>query len=232
MKKEFRLDIRETFNGDLMIKELRNPDFSLPLSDCVSVTTVIKKTTASEDFVKGFVHEHQNSDVINRFKIKYDGRYVVTHAVIPTEKWVLENQESIAQYSPILFFKDGNIYRYGEAEPIDPMTLDEESLASSNVQIEQKDVFVLFNLWQCYLNYCKKLFEGECSQDSNCDNGCDDELTKNRNLLWIFLNAIQYCMKLGMPDKAQELLENISGGCNTLCSNEMFSKDYNCGCGK
>lgn len=225
MKPEFKLDIRETPTGDLMIKELRTGQ-SIPFDSSVSITILTKKTTTSEEIVKAFVHDHRTSDVINRFPIKTDGRYVVLHAVVPT---VLPESE---EYSRIIIYRDGNLYEAvgGHLEQVDVNILN-ENLEDSNLQVVKKDTFVLFNLWQCYLNYCKRLFEGECSKDSKCVD-CNDEMTENRNLLWIFLNAIQYYMKLGEPAKAQELLENISGGCSTLCSNEMFSKDYNCGCGK
>lgn len=232
MKAQFKLDIRETFDGNLMIKELRNPDCTIPHEDSVSITILKRKTSTEEEIIKAFIHDHSVTDIINKFIIVKDGRYVVTHAIVPTEQW-LEKQTNLTQYNRILIYTENGLSEYsnGRYTEVDPTELEDESLVSSNVQTVCKDIFVLFNLWQCYLNYCKKLFEGECSKNSKCDDSCDDELTQNRNLIWLFLNAIQYLVKLGRIEEAQELLEEISGGCNVLCSNEMFSKEYDCNCG-
>lgn len=224
MVPNFKLDIQETPRGDLMIKELRDPDMVIPFDSSVSITIVKRVTSIEETVVKAFVHDHRNEDVINKFHIKFDGRYVVTHAVVPTTL--------SGDYPTQIVYQDGKLQKAvgGSLSPVDIDIFDTD-LSDSNVQVMKKEAFVLYNLWQCYLNYCKKLFENECSKDTQCDD-CNDELTANRNLLWIFLNTIQYLMQLGHPERAQDLLESITGGCNTLCSNEMFSKQYNCGCGK
>lgn len=234
MKAQFKLDIRETFDGNLMVKELRDPDMSLPFDECISITILTKKTSVEETIVKAFIHSHEVTDVINKFKISSDGRYIVTHAIVPTAGWLNKQIAlgKITDFSNLYVYSGSGLAQYlnGQYFPADLNTLDNLP-EDSTVQVIKKETFVLYDLWQCYLNYCKKLFESECSQTSSCDNGCDDELTKNRNLIWVFLNTIQYLMKLGRPDEAQKLLEEISGGCNTLCSNEMFSKNYDCGCG-
>lgn len=234
MVPKFQLDMQETFNGDIMVKEL--PDYSnvIPFDECVSITVLIKETTMSRQIEKAFIHDHRITDVMNRFFIKTDGRYIILHAVVPTKGWLdKQSEEDLKKFKTIIIYNNGELFlnSNGQLIQVELDILEDESLEESSIQVMKKDVFVLFNLWQCYLNYCKKLFEGECSKDTKCTD-CKDELTENRNLLWIFLNAIQYYMKLGEPAKAQELLENISAGCNTLCSNEMFSKEYNCGCGK
>lgn len=223
MKPEFRLDIRETPTGDLMIKELRDIDCSIPFEDSVSVTIVKRKTTTSEEVVKAFVHNHSVTDVINRFPIKYDGRYIIIHAIIPTK--------STGNFARTFLYSDGKLVEAVGGKQVEVgFEIFDIDLEDTNIQVMKKEAFVLYNLWQCYLNYCKRQFEQECSQNSHC-NDCNNEFTEYRNLVWIFLNTIQYLMKLGRPEKAQELLEAITG-CNSFCSNEMFSKLYDCGCGK
>lgn len=245
---QLNINIHETVNGDLFVKELAYeqgayageslemiPLTSPKFSQSVSITLLTKHSSLDTTNLKAFVHDHRVTEVSNKFKVKQDGWYEITHLVVPNEKWLeaAAEQEILTNYKEVYICKNEQLYRL-EGQMLVTVTIEDmlesESLADSNVWMAKKNVFVLFNLWQCYLNYCKKMLEGECSQNSKCSD-CDNELTKNRNLIWIFLNAIQYMVKFGELQKAQEFLENISG-CNTLCSNEMFSKQYDCGCGK
>ena len=228
--------------GDLFVKELayqegayassKDERDSVLFTESCSITVLIQHTSTSEAVLKAFIHDHSSADVSNKFDITDDGWYEIVHLVIPTTAW-LEDNENLDGYETIYVTDGSEVYKYenGELTEIDITEVyDDESLASSSTWMVKKDVFVLYNLWQCYLNYCRKMLESECSQDSGCPE-CDNELTKNMRLIWIFLNAIQYLVKLGEFQRAQEFLEEISG-CNTLCSNEMFSKTYDCGCGK
>ena len=246
---QLNINIHETVGGDLFVKELAYEqgayadasEESFPLSSpkftqSASITVLTRHTSTSSDIVKAFVHDHHITEVSNKFPVQYDGWYEVTHLVIPNENWLIEAEEkgALDNFTNIYICKDHQVYQFSNSQLalIDiTEVLESESLADSNIWVTKKNVFVLFNLWQCYLNYCKKMLESECSQDTQCSD-CNNEFTKNRDLIWIFLNAIQYLVKFGEMPKAQELLENITGGCNTLCSSEMFMKQYDCGCGK
>lgn len=247
---QLNINIHETVGGDLFVKELAYEQGAyadaltelFPLSSpkfiqSASITVLTRHTSTSADIVKAFVHDHHVTEVSNKFPVKHDGWYEVAHLVIPNENWLIEAEEkgALDNFATIYICKDEKVYKLnGRQLTLIDITdiLESESLADSNVWMVRKNVFVLFNLWQCYLNYCRRMIEGECSQDTHCADDCNDEATKNRNLIWIFLNAIQYLVKFGEMSKAQELLENITVGCNTLCSSEMFTKQYNCGCGK
>lgn len=231
---QVNINIHETVAGDLFVKELAYEqgfyDEVIPFNKSVSITVLKRITSQKSEIVKAFIHKHHVTEVINQFKVKHDGWYEVTHIIVPTIDWI-EQQETAPEK---FYVSDGTTLYLYESGVITEVhisdALEDLELESAVTAIAQKSVFVLFNLWQCYLNYCKRMLEDECSKDSSCS-GCDDEGTKNRYLIWIFLNAIQYYVHFGELQAAQELLENISG-CNTLCSNEMFSKLYDCGCGK
>lgn len=238
------INVHEQVNGDIFVKELsyENGDYAteqaqdtIIFSNSVSVTVIKQITVDSETVMYAYVHDHSNKEVISKAQIKKDGWYKIYQYVIPNNAWLewATEQGILENYDSVYVVKDNVLYKYVDGELTQCYV--EELLSdtgTTNVWLTEKNVFVIFNLWQCYLNYCKKMLDNECSKDSNCDSTCDDEMTKNRNLLWIFLNVIQYYVHFGMFDKAQEFLEEITGGCNTLCSNEMFSKDYNCNCGK
>lgn len=231
---QVNINIHETVAGDLFVKELAYEqgfyDTVIPFNKSVSITVLKRITSQKSEIVKAFIHKHHVTEVINKFKVKYDGWYEVTHIIVPTIDWA-EQQETAPEK---LYVSDGvKLYLYENGiitEIYIDEALEDTELESAVTARAQKSMFVLFNLWQCYLNYCKRMLEGECSKDNKCSD-CNDEGTKNRHLIWIFLNAIQYHVHFGELEAAQELLENISG-CNTLCGNEMFSKLYDCGCGK
>lgn len=230
---KLNINIHETVAGDLFVKELAGEqgfyDKVIPFNQSVSITVLKRVTTKTSEIVKAFIHNHAVTEVSNKFKVKNDGWYEITHVILPVLQWA-EQQESLpdrvyASDGRSLFIIDNNV--------ITEVTV-EDFLKDQELQLclgmVQKSVFVLFNLWQCYFNYVKRMLEAECSKDNSCSD-CNDEGTKNRNLIWIFLNALQYHVHFGELQEAQELLESISG-CNSLCSNEMFSKLYDCGCGK
>ncbi len=232
---QLNINIHETIAGDLFVKELAYEqsyyDKVIPFDKSVSITVLKRNTSQISEIVQAFIHNHIVTEVSNKFKVKYDGWYDITHIILPTLKWV-EQQEipptkMYASDGTTVFLVDNGTVTETTVETL----LNDQELQVSSVGLVQKSVFVLFNLWQCYFNYCKRMLESECSKDRACANDCNDEGTKNRNLIWIFLNALKYHVHFGNLQAAQELLENISG-CNTLCSNEMFSKLYDCGCGK
>lgn len=228
------INIHETVSGDIFVKEVVDEKGfygdTIPFDETMSITVLKRHTSASSEIVKAFIHNHQVTDVVNKFKVKHDGWYEVIHFVVPTlqavEQLELTETPTYASDGVTIYYCQNGISTETSIETI----LGSQALDKVVTAVVNKSAFVLFNLWQCYLNYCKRMLEAECSKDSQCSD-CNDEGTKNRHLIWIFLNAIQYYVKFGDFQTAQELLENISG-CNSLCSNEMFSKLYDCGCGK
>lgn len=238
------VNIHETVNGDLFVKELclqegeyakdeagQNDTVMFQYSASV---TVLEKVTPETSYTKAFIHSHDNQDVSNRFPVSKDGWYKVHHIVVPNDKWLeyaKKQNGMLDKFQTVWIAKDGKLHkRNGETlteTAVDELVTDG---TSNNTWRADKDVFVIFNLWQCYLNWCKRTFESECSKNLSCPD-CDNELTKARGLLWVFLNAIQYYIRFGQFQEAQELLDEITGGCNTLCRSEMFMKDYECGCG-
>lgn len=227
---ELNINIHETVAGDIFVKELAYEQGFykeiIPFEKSVSITVLKRNTTAKSEIVKAYIHNHKVTEVINKFKVKYDGWYDIIHFIVPL---IGSSEDLHNQYC-----SDGTqLFKYNNGQPIGvpiEAALADNSLSLSTTAITQKSTFVLFNLWQCYLNYCKRMLEAECLKNTPCIE-CNDEGSKNRNLIWIFLNAIQYYVRFGNLQAAQELLENISG-CNSLCSNEMFSELYDCRCGK
>jgi len=224
--------IYETVAGDLFVEELPQEELykKVPFKDSVSFIILKRITSQSSEIVETFIHEHKTSTISHIFKIKHDGRYEVIHLVVPTIEWITNHPVGLV---PKYFYYEHSLSlaRPDNTTQVDMEdVLEDPDLEDRVMGLTRKDIFTVFNLWQCYFNYCKKMLESECSKDTKCLD-CNDESSYNKNLIWIFLSAIQYYIHFGEFQSAQELLENISG-CNSLCSNKMFSKLYNCGCGK
>lgn len=235
---DLNINVLETVRGDIAVKETAYDDgfYSddvVGFDESASVSILLDKSFST---IGAYIHNHGNTNVVNKFSIDSDGFYIVNHFVIPTMDWWNRRygDGTLSNWYPI-FVTDGvTLYQYeeGNFQETTPEAVYSASTTSSHnpsVWATNKNVFAIYNLWQCYLNYCRKMLEEECSKDSICLD-CDSELFKNMKLLWIFLNAIWYYVKFGEFYKAQEFLDKITNGCNTLCHNEIFSKDYNCGC--
>lgn len=220
------LDIIETPYGDLYIGENNDVYNSIGFFDTVSITVLKRNTTKGNEVLKAYIHDHSIPKVSNTFDIEHDGWYDVFHLIIPKGK---------PKTKDVVYFYDGELME-GNNKSSTPICVTDiielEDIGSKALSFCKESVFILYNLWQCYFNYCKRILESECTKRSRCGSDCNTEEFKNMHLIWIFLNTIRYCVELGDMHKAQKLLEDITLGCNTLCSNEIFSKEYDCGCGK
>lgn len=215
------IQVNELLNGDLRVTELAQSqnwygENTVKWNESVTITVLEKHTVSAVTIEKAFLNNHSTGfGVINTFIVTDDGWYRIYNIILPIK--------NTGNY----YFNSGIFNSTDKEISVEDLIADIDNVSFHST----KDVFVIYNMWQCYLNYCKKLLEGECTKDSKCPESCDNELSRNRNLIWIFLNALQYYVHFGRFEDAQKFLERISG-CNGICHNEIFMKTYDCGCGK
>ena len=89
------------------------------------------------------------------------------------------------------------------------------------------DVFFTGHLQECYINFCKKVFDSvnECAPKER------DYNTYARDFLWMTLNVIDYLIGFKQYYEAQRLIE-LFHSCNSFCNDRQLHgfKSKSCGC--
>jgi hypothetical protein len=126
------------------------------------------------------------------FKIKEDGYYVVNHFVLPTKEWYENASDKYKEYyESIYFVDDEKIFKVvdGEIEEVSIKEVLERNIEGTTIKKCKVDVFYTGHLQQCYINYCKRLFDNLLNQCSSTKNS-DDIFA--RDFIWMTLNVIDY----------------------------------------
>ena len=103
----------------------------------------------------------------------------------------------------------------------------------STIIKETKNTFSLCHLLECFYNICKDLLSKLCPINCNSKSSYQ-ELILNRDLIWMAINVIRYCIDLGQYYEAQRFLEQIQG-CGTICRQYDVNKlkqAGGCGCSR
>lgn len=179
---------------------------------------------------------------IDEITMEADGLKQIDHYIIPTKEWfdyVLERDiSSLDEYSIVYFFNtiDEKFYKYLNGI-ITEVELDEilEVNSDSTTMIKNSvNIFQLCHLEECFFKLCMYLLE-----NMPCTDPCFTEKIKgfkgeilNRDIIWMALNAIKYCIEQGQFFRAQAILEQIEtcwGICGRL-NNNILSNYTGCGC--
>lgn len=179
---------------------------------------------------------------INEITLEKDGLKRVEHIIIPTKAWfdyVYELDEpSFDSYINGVYFvgDEDKFFKYKQGEII-------EVPIKEIVEINQEDTtlvktelhtFELCHLEECFFKLCMYLLD-----NMPCTDPCFNEKMKgfageilNRDIIWMVLNAIKYCIEQQQFFRAQKILERVEtcwGICRDL--DNINSTQYKgCGC--
>lgn len=107
--------------------------------------------------------------------------------------------------------------------------LSERNAEGTTIFEEVKNTFSICHLKECFNRICKDLLNKLCG---TC-NGATEYATDiyNRDIIWMALNVIKYCLELGQYYEAQRILEQVSS-CGEICSqyDRQPLKAKSCGC--
>lgn len=202
----------------------------------INILELIKSEQSTIKSIK--YSDHTSNYDESHMQFSEDGYYVVTQIILPTLEWaqnMIKEDSSFFDYYNYVYVIDSNniIYklvngRFNESSIEEVFELDNENLKTTIFRAS-KETFSLCYLWKCYVNICKNLLNSDLSK---CKNKNSDELTFNRDLVWMVINVIQYYIEKGFFAEAQLLLEQING-CNGVCENSdsVSKKGKSCGCG-
>lgn len=171
-----------------------------------------------------------------------DGLKQIDHFIIPTNLWfnyVAERDlNAFNDYSIVYFFniEDEKFYKYisGLITEVSIDEIIEVNTEGTTLVKTSVNTFQLCHLEECFFQLCLYLLN-----NMPCSDPCLDVKAKgfkgeilNRDIIWMAINAIKYCIDLGQFYRAQALLEQIEtcwGICKNL-NNNLYSSYSGCGC--
>lgn len=185
------------------------------------------------------------------FMLENDGHYMIAHIVIPTKKWIEDMVLAVPElpflhYKNLIYFEKDAIYIIDDPATMLTRTITLEQLyeigpnateyvigedPEANTVVKAEDVAVFFipRLERCFNGLIKDLLK-DVYNNVKCPNPALLAKERERDLIWMFINAIKYARDYMTYYEAQRLLERL-GRCNTICGkNEPLNKTRHCGC--
>lgn len=173
---EFSIDIHTHLDGGILIEDFSKEygqyiDEDLDVvtsydmykySESATLNTIIKVSIGDATLIDVLLNSHENDMDSCRFHVKDDGYYVVDHLIIPNMKWYENATEEYKEYYEAIYITDGEkLYKEveGELEECTVKEVLERNIEGTTIKKCKVDIFFTGNLQQCYINYCKKLFD-------------------------------------------------------------------------
>ena len=240
---EFSIDIHTTLNGEIRIKDYSR-DYGQYIgesveevlitydyykySQSVTLNSLTKVNVDGSKLLTSVFTEHSlTTDEECTFKVLKDGYYIIDHIVLPTLEWLEEASEDYKNYYGTIYVSDGEkIFKVIE-DKLEECSIEEvleRNIEGTTIKKCKIDVFYTGHLQNCYINYCKKLFD---SLLNICRSGQED--TFARDFIWMTLNIIDYLIGFKQFMEAERLLSMFQT-CGGFCNNEHNKKGNYCGC--
>lgn len=191
------------------------------------------KVDSSQNSIETFIVDHCSylDELHHIFNI--DGFYTIYQVIVPTLNCINNKFDNsyYEQFSDIFAYNEDtdtiqqfNGKKWNDVSP-EIFTLD---YCDPNYFISCQDMFMLANLWTCYVKLCQSLFESSLLK---CKKSTSEDLTFRRDVVWMTINILGYYVKRDQLNEAQRLLEEVEG-CNGLCKDIESIKQKGCGCGR
>lgn len=215
---------------------IRNYTFehTITLNSVIAIDSKENETRESYSIVP-----HTDID-IDEITMDKDGLKQIDHYIIPNGDWfdyVMERDESaFDDYSIVYYFRDDKFYKYHQGISTEVSINEILEVNPENTTIIKTSVntFQMCHLEKCFFKLCMYLLENmPCSDPCFVDKmkGFKQDIL-NRDIVWMAINAIKYCIEQGQFFRAQAILEQIET-CWGICKevNKNLSSNYTgCGC--
>ena len=194
--------------------------------DITTHRTVINDVTEQETYVTDE----------SMFQFEVDGLHEITHIILPNADYISKFEGLVHTYfKGGVYYTDGQkVYQFLEdytSEEIDIETLLEINPCDTTIIKETKGTFSMCHLEECFANICKDLLSKLCTERCNGTSKYAQDIF-NRDLVWMTINVIKYCIEIGQYYEAQRFLENLIG-CGNICAQYISGngkKGSGCGC--
>lgn len=245
---EFSIDIHTQITGEITVEDFSKEygqyiDEDLEVvtsydfykySESATLNTIIKIGVGNATLIDVLLNDHTEDLDSCTFKVKEDGYYVVDHIILPNMKWYENSSDEYKKYYETIYVTDGEkLYKEVEKElkkELEECTVKEileRNIEGTTIKKCKVDVFFTGNLQQCYVNYCKKLFDGLLNKCVTKEHEAD---IFARDFIWMTLNIVDYLIGFKQFMEAERLLamfRTCGGFCNTR---NHGHKHISCGC--
>ena len=243
---EFSIDVHTNLNGEVLIEdytreygqyidenlEVVTSYDSYKYSQCATLNCITKVSMHSITLIDVLLNEHTEQLDACMFHAKKDGYYVIDHIVIPTLEWLEQASDEYKEYYETIYVTDGNkLYKVidGQLEECTIKEIMERNVEGTTIKKCKIDVFFTGHLQECYINYCKQLFEALLNK---CYANKYDDIIYARDFIWMTLNIIDYLIGFKQFMEAERLLSMFQT-CGNFCNDkELHGRKlgYHCGC--
>lgn len=206
-------------------------------SKTTTLNTILKVNMNEAVLQDVLIHTHEDDVDICNFHVDEDGYYIVNHFVLPTKEWydqyLINQDEELSQFisNGIYFVENNKLYKVvdGEIKETEVKELLERNYEGTNILHCKIDIFFNGNLQQCYINYCKKIYD---SLINKCKTKESDDDIWARDFIWMTLNIIDYLVGFQQFMEAERIIEEFKT-CGGFCQQTIDNKTHvDCGCSK
>ena len=218
---EFKIDICNSVQGDLTVLDL-SKEYDQYLSEekeaastyedtllfkyskSVTVNVLMKIGTTEITFLDALIHEHNQLEN-GVYKDKINRVYIIDEGVIKKEVEGVLKETTLREVL-------------------------EMNLEGTPIQQEHINTFFTGNMQQCYINYCKRLFDALLNK---CRTSAYNEDLYARDFIWMTLNIIDYLIQFEQFMEAEKIVEEFNT-CGGFCQNNEYGQHtaHGCGCSK
>lgn len=241
---EFSIDIHTELNGKVVIEDYSREYGqyigeesevvisydSYKYSQSATLNCITKISLDKTTFEQAIFNEHTEELDTCEFLAKSDGYYVIEHIILPTLEWLETASDEYKEYYETIYVTDlEKCYKVTENGLVECSVQEvmERNIEGTTLMKCKLDVFFTGHLQECYINYCKNVFDSL----SKCAPVNRDYDTYARDFIWMTLNIIDYLIGFKQYLEAQRLLEMFQT-CNGFCNDRKLHgfKSKSCGC--
>ena len=231
---EFSIDIHTNINGEIIIEDFSKEygqyipeeletivsyDY-YKYSQSVTLNCITKVSINSITLLDVLLNDHKEYLDSCTFHAKHDGYYVVEHIIIPNLEWYNQATPQYKEYYETIYVTDGEkLYKEveGVLQECTIREIMERNVEGTTIKKCKIDVFFTGHLQECYINYCKGIF-------NNLLNKCESEKDSNiyaRDFIWMTLNIIDYLIGFKQFMEAERLLKMFQS-CGSFCNDKQL----------
>lgn len=238
---EFSIDIHTEITGEVKIEDF-SKEYGQYIDEevitsydyyrydqSVTLNAIMKMNVNSITLLDVLLNNHTDDIDSCSFKATQDGYYVVEHIILPTFDWYNNASDEYKSYYKYIYITDGEkLYKEidGKLEECTVKEIIERNVEGTTIKKCKIDIFFTGFLQQCYINFCKNLFEQLLT---TCNRKLLENETFSRDFIWMTLNVIDYLIGFKQYMEAQRIIENFQK-CGDFCKSVKSKYKHTCGC--